>query len=80
MGTNVVTFRAERVVPRMTRSHDGEPGSRLGATAVPSVVWAPIEDLDPRPGLLENLVDRLAAFRIRCAQLTFYLTDPESWR
>lgn len=80
MGTNVVTFRAERVVPRLTRSRDGGPGSRVAAAAAPCVAWLPIEDLDPQPGLREHLVDRLTAFRNRFAQLTFYLTDPESWR
>jgi hypothetical protein len=90
MATNVVTFRAERIVPRVTRSReaDGEPATMSAAASVrasvrasvPSDSWAAIEDIDGQPGWLEDLADRIAAFRDRCDQLTFYMTDPESWR
>jgi hypothetical protein len=78
MSTNVVTFPARRIEPRVTRGHD----VRLAPASPPDLidVSAAIEDIDGGPATFDPIADRLAAFRARLAQLTFYVTDPESWR
>ena len=80
MSTNVVTFPARRIEPRVTRGHD--PDVRLAAASPPDPidVSAAIEDIVGQPTTFDRIADRMAAFRARLAQLTFYVTDPESWR
>jgi hypothetical protein len=80
MSTNVVTFPARRIDPHVTRGHD--PDVRLASASPPDSieVSAAIEDIDGGPAIVDRIADRLTAFRARLAQLTFYVTDPESWR
>ena len=81
MLTDVVIFRAERIVPRM--AIPGELArARLRAApplAAPADLGS-IEEIDRRQGWSDALTDRLAAGRSRLAQLTFYMFDPDSWR
>jgi hypothetical protein len=81
MSTDVVNFRAERIVPRM--AIPGELARARSRTEPPPAAPAEpgsIEDIDRRPGWSDALGDRLAAGRSRLAQLTFYMFDPDSWR
>ncbi|HEY8847345.1 MAG TPA: hypothetical protein VIM24_11835 [Candidatus Limnocylindrales bacterium] len=81
MRTDVVIFRAERIVPRM--AIQGEPArGRMRAAPPPlaPVELGSIEEIDRRPGWSDALTDRLAAGRSRLAQLTFYMFDPGAWR
>ena len=80
MSTNVVTFPARRIEPRVTRVHDPVVRRAPGSPPDPIDVSAAIEDIDGGPPTFDRIADRLAAFRARLAQLTFYVTDPESWR
>lgn len=81
MSTDVVIFRAERIVPRM--AIPGELARARSRAAPPPTATAElssIEEIDRRPGWSDVLSDRLAAGRSRLAQLTFYMFDPDSWR
>jgi len=78
MGRDVVIFRAERIVPRL--SVPGGHGRTAVAPASDPPTPASIEDLDTGPGRSDTLADRLEAAGARWRQLTFYLFDPDSWR
>jgi hypothetical protein len=76
MSGYAVTARIVRASPRIAGG--AEP------LAVPGVALAAGDDASPQlaetrvdPGRLEERWGRL---RVRVSQLTFYLTDPNSWR
>jgi hypothetical protein len=79
MSGNAVVFRTQRIVARLgvagTTASMGIPASDGQTRTLGS-----IEEIDGRPGLADQLGERLAAARARWAQLTFYLSSPDSWR
>jgi hypothetical protein len=78
MGKDVVIFRAERIVPRL--SVPVAHGRTVVAAASDPPTPALIEDLETGPDRSDTLADRLEAAGARWRQLTFYLFDPDSWR
>ena len=78
MARDVVIFRAERIVPRL--SVPSGHGRAAAAPASAPTTPASIEDLDTGPDHPDTLADRLEAAGARWRQLTFYLFDPDSWR
>jgi hypothetical protein len=74
-----VVVRTQRIAPRLVLAagRSSELGLADGGRA--STVCS-IEEIDVRPSVAERLADRLAAARARLAQLTFYLSSPDSWR
>jgi hypothetical protein len=79
MSGRVVVFPARRIV-----AHLGAAGGRGVAVSSRSPCEQPtfgtIEEIGGRPGRVSSLAERLAAARERWAQLTFYLSSPDSWR
>jgi hypothetical protein len=79
MSGDVVVFPARRIV-----AHLGAAGGHRAAVSSTSPCEQPtpgsIEEIGGRPGLAGSLAERLAAARDRWAQLTFYLSSPDSWR
>lgn len=78
MAAYAVIARIGRVDPHLVLrdvepARDGAPG---GGTAVDVAPRFDVEDTVP----FETLGDRVARFRERWAQLTFFLFDPDSWR
>jgi hypothetical protein len=79
MSGHVVVFPARRIV-----AHLGAAGGREAAVSSTSpgeqASFGTIEEIGGRPGRVSSLAERLAAARDRWAQLTFYLSSPDSWR
>lgn len=74
-----------RGVPRLVRADPAvERSIAFGPPDAPRVVEVELEvaiEGDPTPErIVGGLADRIAAFRERWSQLTFYLFDPNSWR
>jgi hypothetical protein len=70
--------RIVRVSPRLLR-HDGGPAvADWRPTETGPVVVDGEAVVRPEPAI--SLTERIDRFRERWAQLTFYVTDPESWR
>jgi hypothetical protein len=81
VSTDVVIFRAERIVSRIAIPGElARAELRAAQPAAESTELGSIEEIDRRPGWSDALTDRLAAARARLAQLTFYMLDPDSWR
>lgn len=79
MSGNVVVFPARRIVAHLGPA--GERGTAVGSTSPrEQATFASIEEIGGRPGIAGSLAERLAAVRERWAQLTFYLSSPDSWR
>lgn len=79
MSTDVVIFRARRVVPRVG-TPSRQPAATVAAPKAERESSSAIVEIDPRPGMAEAAAGHLAAARARWSQLTFYLFDPASWR
>jgi hypothetical protein len=78
MSRDVVIFRAERIVARLSVSGWHER-TAVAPASDPSTP-ASIEDLETGPDRSDTLADRLEAAGARWRQLTFYLFHPDSWR
>jgi hypothetical protein len=74
-----------RGVPRLVRAdREVEQSFTFGPPDAPRMVEVELEVAIEGQRTLERIVgglaDRIAAFRERWSQLTFYLFDPNSWR
>jgi hypothetical protein len=79
MSGDVVVFRTRRIVAHLGAA--GERGTAVSSTSSgEQATFASIEEIGGRPGIAGSLAERLAAARDRWAQLTFYLSSPDSWR
>jgi hypothetical protein len=74
-----VVVRTQRIAPRLVLAA-GRPSELTPADGGRASTVCSIEEIDVRPGVAERLADRVAAARARFAQLTFYLSSPDSWR
>jgi hypothetical protein len=79
MSGSVVVFRTQRIVAHLGVADGHEPAVRVADEGDIRTLGS-IEEIDCRPGLADELAERLAAARVRWAQLTFYLSSPDSWR
>ncbi len=82
MSGYVASARIVSVAPRLARAETvrsgvAQPRPAPAAAAIETLIVE--ADLAVAAGSI-TLVDRVAAFRERWSQLTFYLFDPESWR
>ena len=79
MSGDVVVFPARRIVAHLGAA--GERGTAAGSTSpCEQAAFASIEEIGGPRGMAGALAERLAAARDRWAQLTFYLSSPDSWR
>jgi hypothetical protein len=79
MNGDVVVFPARRIVAHLGAA--GERGAAVSSTSSgEQATFVSIEEIGGRPGMAGSLAERLAAARDRWAQLTFYLSSPDSWR
>jgi hypothetical protein len=76
MSGYAASARIVRASPRIVERDPGRAGIAAGRPA--PVVDVQIDEPGASPAV--SIAERWERFRERWAQLTFYLTDPESWR
>lgn len=80
MGGYAAAARIRSVSPRLVRDgrHPAEPAGTMSLVEIDVLLVTTTDEARRAPA--PTVAERWAAARERWSQLTFYLTDPNSWR